>query len=738
MAISTAEGLGPGLMKVLHARSLAWHLAALCFALVLPILILAAALAWSYAQAERGRIEQDALKTAHEVMAETDRELAGLIATTRVLAASRSLQRDDLDTFDALARDVYQQIGINVVLRDRESRQVVNTRVPRGTPLPTNVETESDRTVMETKKPFVSNLFIGAVTRRPLFIVNVPVLRNGDIVYFLNLSLEPERMRDVILEAPLAAGWTAAIADRRGSVVAHSTSHEVMLNRQLPIPIRNQGADRDDGVVRGQDPVGDHQPVLIAFSRSRLSGWLAVVTVPADQVAAPLRRSLTGLIGVGIIILALSVGLALVFSRRIEGPVGALALQAGQLGRGDTIHPLATPVREVNKLSLALSQADRERRSAEAALRDSEARLQLAQSAGRIGSWDWDVTTGRAICSRSYYDLYGLDPKGPGHSSPEAWLAQVHPDDRERVTRVWRDALLSGQLESEYRIVRPDGKVRWIVDRGIPMLDDEGQLTRFVGVNVDVTERQEAEQRLHELQSELLHASRLSAMGQMAAALAHELNQPLGAATNFMSAASLALKRDKPDALTRALERIDKAIEQTTRAGAILGRLRDFIGRGEIQKRIVSARELIEDAVALALVGTKDPSLRVRFDFAGQERPVLVDRIQIQQVVFNLMRNALEATEGKVPREIVVAACAANDELEISVADNGPGIPADPEAVFQPFTTTKAKGMGIGLTICRTIVEAHGGRLWAEQRAGGGAVFRFTLPAVLPEEAAHA
>jgi two-component system sensor kinase FixL len=168
--------------------------------------------------------------------------------------------------------------------------------------------------------------------------------------------------------------------------------------------------------------------------------------------------------------------------------------------------------------------------------------------------------------------------------------------------------------------------------------------------------------------------------------------------------------------------------------------LRDYIGRGEIHKRIVSARELIEDAVELALVGMKDPSLQVRFDFAEQQRSILVDRIQIQQVVFNLVRNALEATEGKVPREVVVAARAdMKAELEISVADTGPGLPADPEAVFQPFTTTKAKGMGIGLTICRTIVEAHGGRLWAEQRAGGGAVFRFTLPAaVLPEEAGHA
>ena len=616
MAISTMSRPEPELANVPRPRSLAWHLAALCFALVLPILILAAILVWSYAQAERERIEQDALRTAHEVIAETDLEFAGLIATTKVLAQSRQLQRGDLDGFDAQARDVYQQIGINVVLRDRESRQLVNTRLPRGAPLPTNVEPASDRVVMETKRPFVSNLFIGAVTRRPLFIVNVPVLRDGEIIYFLNLSLEPERIRDVILKTQLTAGWTAAITDRRGFVVAHSRRHEAMLNQQLPMFARGDGMGRD-GMVRSDESVGDQAPVLTAFSRSQLSGWVAVVTVPADQVTAPLRRSLVGLIGVGATILALSLGLALVFSRRIEGPVSALAVQAARLGRGEAVQPLATRVREVNALSNVLSEADRERQAADDALRNSE-------------------------------------------------------------------------------------------------------------------------QRLRELQFELLHASRLSAMGQMAAALAHELNQPLGAATNFMSAARLALKAARPDSPARALSRIEKAVEQTVRAGAILRRLRDYIARGETEKRIVSARQLVEDAVALALVGTRDPNLRIRFDFTGDERPVLADPIQIQQVVFNLVRNALEATEGKTPREIIVATRAATTaELEISVADTGSGLPKDPEAVFQPFATSKAKGMGIGLSICRTIVEAHGGCLWAKHRPGGGAVFQFTLPAAAPEEAIH-
>jgi two-component system sensor kinase FixL len=222
----------------------------------------------------------------------------------------------------------------------------------------------------------------------------------------------------------------------------------------------------------------------------------------------------------------------------------------------------------------------------------------------------------------------------------------------------------------------------------------------------------------------------------MAAALAHELNQPLGAATNFLGAARLALQSARPGAPDRALARIEKAVEQTVRAGAILGRLRDFTTRGETDKRIVSAPQLLEDAVELALVGAKDPNLRIRFDFAPEQRPIVADRVQIQQVIFNLVRNALEATAGRTPREIIVATRpAADGDLEIAVADTGPGLGENPEAAFRPFATTKATGMGIGLSICRTIVEAHGGRLWAEPRPTGGAVFRFTLPLAPSEEA---
>ena len=731
--VSTPGGAAKG--KANRDRPLASHLAALCIALVLPILVLAAVLAWFYADSERKRMEQEAFRAAQEVIAASDQRLTGLIATTEVLSLSRLLQTGDLDGFDAQARDVYQRLGINVVLRDRASQQVVNTRLPRGAPLPKNVDTESDLVVLETKKPFISNLFLGGVTQRPLFIVNVPVLRDGEVVYFLNLSLEPETVRDQIVAANSLSGATIVVADRRGNVVAHTSRHGVMIGKPLPEALMER-IRGDDGILGEMVAYPEDGPVLAAFTRSHLSGWVCIVMLPSAMASAPLRHSLAGLATLAASILLLAAALALTFSRRIERPVGELALEAARLGQGEPVRPPATNVREVNMLGAALSEAAAKRQAAEAALREGEARLQLAQVAGGVGTWDWDAVHNSVVCSESYCRLYGLDPKGPGHQSPEEWLAQVHPDDRERVQRIRSAAMASGRLESEYRIVRPDGSVRWVVDRGLALYDSNGQLIRFLGANHDITEKRQAENRLRELQSEVLHASRLSAMGQMAAALAHELNQPLGAATNFVNAARIALGSDAPDARERALARLERAAEQTVRAGAILRRLRNFVARGEVERRLVDARNLVEDAVALALVGIRDRNLRIHLEFDTDDLSALVDSIQIQQVIFNLVKNAVEAMEGCPEREIIVTTKAAGAaELEISVADTGPGLPDDPEALFRPFATTKPDGLGIGLSICRTIVEAHGGRLWAVSRPEGGAAFLFTVPAARATEA---
>jgi two-component system sensor kinase FixL len=254
----------------------------------------------------------------------------------------------------------------------------------------------------------------------------------------------------------------------------------------------------------------------------------------------------------------------------------------------------------------------------------------------------------------------------------------------------------------------------------------------FTGFIRDLTERQKTEARLQELQSELVHISRLTAMGEMASALAHELNQPLSAISNYLKGSRRLLEGDGDERATTLRDALDKAADQAIRAGHIIRRLRDFVSRGESERRVESIIKLVEEASALALVGVKDRGIRVQFHFGPGIDLVLADRVQIQQVLLNLIRNAMDAMEATQIRDLSIAVEPIGDaHVRVSVADSGGGIaPEIAEQLFQPFITTKRQGMGVGLSISRTIVEAHGGRIWAEPNAGGGTVFHFTLTAV--------
>jgi two-component system, LuxR family, sensor kinase FixL len=249
----------------------------------------------------------------------------------------------------------------------------------------------------------------------------------------------------------------------------------------------------------------------------------------------------------------------------------------------------------------------------------------------------------------------------------------------------------------------------------------------FVGIIHDVTERKMRDLRIRQLQNELFHALRTNTMGQLSSTLAHELNQPLAAIMNYMNAAKRTLEAGaSPE---RVIEMLDKAASQTSRAGQIIRRMREFIEKKEPDRVPEDLNGVISEAIALGLVGAAESDIEVKLELRSGIPRLPIDKIQIQQVMVNLMRNAAEAVQQSKRREVKISTALDGDFAKVGVADSGPGLPEDvAQRLFQPFVSTKAEGLGMGLAICRAIVEAHGGRLWAEANPGGGAVFRFVLP----------
>jgi len=261
---------------------------------------------------------------------------------------------------------------------------------------------------------------------------------------------------------------------------------------------------------------------------------------------------------------------------------------------------------------------------------------------------------------------------------------------------------------------------------GEARMGDERVFTGFIR---DLTERQQAELRLHDLQSELAHVSRVTAMGTLATSIAHELNQPLTAIANYVETAEELLEKPDEETLAIVREALRECAAQSVRAGQIVRRLRDFISRGETERRVESLTRVVNEASALAMIGAGEHGIEMQVKLDPSAEQVLMDRIQVQQVILNLVRNAIEAMVESPVRRIRISARAVDGgQVEVMIEDSGPGLPAKVAAsLFQPFVSTKSAGMGLGLSICHTIVHGHGGRIWADSSMLGGTAFHFTL-----------
>jgi len=378
----------------------------------------------------------------------------------------------------------------------------------------------------------------------------------------------------------------------------------------------------------------------------------------------------------------------------------------------------------------------------EAAARESQERLKLAVDAYELGIADADVANRTIVADAGFERLLGLPPGGLG-GDLDALNAMVVSSNPDRDLDI---AARKPQQFDEVRMRRADGEVRDFHGVRRFFYSPEGDHLRTIGIYRDVTEERRAQaelalrgDHLSQLRSELAHVSRLSAMGEMAAALAHELNQPLTAIGNSVGALKIMLS-DGGRALDetargRIVRAANQAEGQAVRAGEIVRRLRDFIARGEADARVEQLDQLIEDAVSLAAPNARADGTEVRFQFSPKAGRVLADRIQIQQILVNLVRNANEAMRNlPTPHILTISTTTKRGMVEVSVRDSGPGVAADFAAqLFSPFSSTKSDGMGVGLSICRRIVEAHGGRMWLEESVHPGADFRFTIPLVTKE-----
>ena len=373
------------------------------------------------------------------------------------------------------------------------------------------------------------------------------------------------------------------------------------------------------------------------------------------------------------------------------------------------------------------------RKEAEEQLRRSEAELRLAQELANLGNYVMHVgDDSRDYFSPQLHRILGVRPGDERVARTEFLGKWVHASDRKRVAAEFA-RMDSGKaaLDIEYQVVLRDGTLKHLHHLAQAVFGPDGRVQKYVGTIHDITDRRRAEDEARVLQERLTHFSRLSTMGEMAAGLAHEINQPLSAIATYAQACQRLIRQPEPEIedVTAALEQINA---QALRAGEVIRRLRNFVKNREVKREPVNCARLLEDLRTLAETDARLHNIRLRLDCQEPLPTVYADPIQLQQVVLNLVRNAIDAMVD-VPedrREVVLLTREATDgEVEVTVADHGTGLaPEATEHLFNPFFTTKASGTGLGLAISRSIVRAHGGRLWHTPNDGCGVRFHFTLP----------
>lgn len=372
----------------------------------------------------------------------------------------------------------------------------------------------------------------------------------------------------------------------------------------------------------------------------------------------------------------------------------------------------------------------RRRRQAENSLRESEDRMTFTAASVNVGLWQFDRTTDELWATEHSRVLFGLASDIP--LTRETFIAAVHPEDRRVAVSALRGALRGQPAMTDVRVVRPDGEVRWVRVRARSHLDEKGAPDQLSGLFLDITDRKAAETEAELQRQEVNHLMRVSVLGELSGAIAHEVNQPLTAILSNAQAALYLLGRDSPN-LAEVRDALQDIVQEDNRAGDVIHRLRGLLKKGESRSEPVDLNELVESTTALLRSEMIDRRVTVETELAAVLPTVFGDSVQLQQVLLNLIINAMDAMASTPVEQRRVNICTRETQtgtIKVLVKDHGPGIkPANGKQVFEPFYTTKDHGLGLGLTICSTIIHKHEGTLNLKNDDAGGAIAEFSLPA---------
>ncbi len=616
----------------------------------------------------------------------------------------------------------------------------------------------------ETSKPYWTELYLGAVDPVAGVSLSAPVFdKDGSFAGAYGTDLILTQLASLMRTLQLGDHGRTFLVDAAGQLIASSGG-------VLPVSIDADGrhsllsaTEADDPVVRStarhlslhpeivkQTSAGPHSVsfevpelgvIYAAVDQFQAPGgidWTVVSALPAEDFLGPVWSAayFSLATGASIVVAALLLGLWAVGAAL--KPLAALTNVAQGIARGEwRAVPDTRRNDEIGVLATAFSVMTARLKETLDGLRDSQAKLEEAQRIAHLGYWDRELDTDLLTWSDEIYRIYGLVPQ-ERKITIAAWQELIHPEDRRSVIGALAQALRGGPpYDVMYRVVRPDGAVRTVHSQGHVTKDESGQ-PRMFGTVQDITERKraaenlrESELRYRESQIELAHANRVTTMGQLSATIAHEVSQPI-AATVINGGAALRWLDSQPPNLEEVRQALGRVLESSNRAVDVMGRIHALMKRAPPRKDGLEINEAILEVIDLTRGEVVQNCVSVRTQLAEGLPLLQGDRVQLQQVILNLIVNAVEAMKGvsEDSRELLISTGQAEpDGVLVAVQDRGPVLAqANLERVFEAFYTTKPGGLGMGLSICHSIIEAHGGRLWVSANVSQGATFHFTLP----------